>query len=54
MRIDGREESRQGGNAMGRGDRKRVRWAHDRERRHKQRDEEKASQRAKDRKAAKK
>ncbi len=39
---------------MGRGDRKRVRWAHDRERRHKERLAEKSSQRAKDRKAAKK
>ena len=39
---------------MGRGARKPVRWAHDRERKHKQRQAEHAAERAKARKAAKK
>jgi hypothetical protein len=39
---------------MGRGDRKRVRWAHDRERKYKHREEGKQAQRGADRKAAKK
>jgi hypothetical protein len=39
---------------MGRGDRRRVRWGHDRVRKHKQRQAEQAAERAKDRKAAKK
>jgi hypothetical protein len=39
---------------MGRGARKRVRWAHDRERKHKQRAAEHAAERGKARKAAKK
>jgi hypothetical protein len=39
---------------MGRGDRKRVRWAHDRERKLKQRQADQATERAKARKAAKK
>jgi hypothetical protein len=37
---------------MGRGDRQRVRWAHDRERRKKARERRQAGERAKARKAA--
>lgn len=39
---------------MGRGDRKSVRWAHDRERKHKQREAAQAAERAAARKPAKK
>ena len=39
---------------MGRGDRKSVRWAHDRERKHKQREAAKAAERAVARKPSKK
>jgi hypothetical protein len=39
---------------MGRGDRKRVRWAHDRERKHKQRVAAKEAERGAARKSAKK
>jgi hypothetical protein len=38
---------------MGRGDRNRVRWAHDRERKHKERQARRAAERAAGRKAAK-
>jgi len=39
---------------MGRGDRDKVRWAHDRERKHKARQARKATERASAKKAAKK
>ena len=39
---------------MGRGDRARVRWAHDRERRKKEADKRSAADRGKERKAARK
>jgi hypothetical protein len=39
---------------MGRGDRKRVRWAHDRERKHKERQASKGAERGAARKSAKK
>jgi hypothetical protein len=39
---------------MGRGDRKRVRWAHDRERKHKQRAVARQAERTAERKSSKK
>lgn len=42
-----------GADEMGRGDRAKVRWAHDRERRKKQSQKRKAAERAAERKAAK-